>query len=416
MTAETRPPADIDGIGHFVLRTGRLLLVYGASAEHVRRRVEEIAAGLGVGAELFINGERLLLSVSSSETYRTRIGRPIAGMGIDVGRFDALEKIAAEVTAGRIDFAEADRRIDALEQSAGLHPGWLVALAVGGTAASLVRLFGGDWPVVAAAFATGVLNTAFRRYFAGRHAHPVVAAFATAFLSGLAGALMLRAVPDVSPIMCLVAAGMILVPGVPLINGVGDLAAGHTGVGLFRLVTATVTVLAIGFALILAAMAVGDPLPVEIASLSIPLWQDFAFAGLASVGYAMLFNVPGRAVLACVLCGGVSHGVRTILLGAGLDLALGTLVAAFVAGLLARLSGRWLAMPWTTFAFAGTVAMIPGSFAFRAAAGGLHIMAEGARASPALVAETLSLVITTVFLTVSVGVGLVLSSLGRKQM
>lgn len=262
-----------------------------------------------------------------------------------------------------------------------------------------------------AAFAAGIINTLLRRFFAERQVHPAAAAFLTAFLSGLIGALALQVVADASPVLCLVAAGMILVPGVPLINGIGDLAAGHQGIGLTRLVNATITILAIGFALVLVAVVIGDPLPVHLTNPPVPIWQDFAFAALAAVGYAMLFNVPGQAILACVLCGGLSYGSRTVLVLNDFNLPTATLLAAAFAGLLAHVFSRYLVLSWTAFAFAGTVAMIPGSFAFRAAAGGLHIMAQGAQSSPALVAETLSLVITAGVLTASVSVGLMLPAL-----
>lgn len=409
MTDRLAPPSN-DAVGHFVLRAARLFLVYGASADHVRQRVEAVAAGLGVSANLFISGERLLLSVSSTAGYRTRIGRPIDNMGIDIGRFDALETIVADVLANRVGLAEADRRLDALENAGGSHPGWLVVLAVGGTAASLARLFGAEWAVVAAALLAGVVNTLLRRFFGRRHANPVAAAFVAAFVSGLLGAMALGTASQASPILCLVAAGMILVPGVPLINGIVDLAAGYAGIGLSRLVTATIAILAIGFGLILAAVVIGVALPVNLVNPPIPLWQTFAFAALAAVGYAMLFNVPGQALLACVLCGSLSYGVRAVLERNGLDLATATLLAALLAGLLARSFGKYLKLPWPTFAFAGTVAMIPGSYAFRAAAGGLHIMAQGAASTPALVAETLSLTITSVVMTASVGIGLMLPS------
>jgi hypothetical protein len=74
---------------------------------------------------------------------------------------------------------------------------------------------------------------------------------------------------------------MILVPGVPLINGVRDTIGNHIGNGIARLLFGTVTVLAIAFGLFLAAGIAGDTLPVGAHFPALPLAQDLLFSALA---------------------------------------------------------------------------------------------------------------------------------------
>jgi uncharacterized membrane protein YjjP (DUF1212 family) len=386
------------------------MLASGAETEHVRMRLEQMASALGGSAEVFVSSERLLLSMRSGQSYRAKIGHPLQATAVNMAKLWALEDILDAARDRRIGLDEADRRIDAAEAAAPLHPPWLVVLAVAGTTACLARLFGAGATVVAAAFLAGIVNTLLRRQFAVRAVNPLAAAFVTAFISGLFGALLMKAVPGDAPTLCLVAAGMILVPGVPLINGIGDMATGHVGTGLARLASGAITVLAIGFGLFLAAIAAGDSLPVDTPTRLLSVPEDLLVSGLAAFGYAMLFNVPGRAVWACVVCGMASHGLRTALQGWGLDVAAATLLCATVAGLLAQWLGSRLRVPWTTFAFPGVVAMIPGSYAFRAATGSLGIMADGAHASATLVTETVSLAIATLVMTAAVGIGLLLAS------
>ncbi len=406
-------PPRLDAIAHLALRLGRLLLACGADATHTVARVETLAASLGVTAQLFVSGERLLLTVESGGSYRTRVGHALQGPGVDMGRLGALERVLDALAAGEIDLAEAGARLDAAEAAGPPYPGWLVVVAVTTTTACLARLFEAPWIVVAASFAAGLVNTLMRRAFAARRLNPVASAFLTACVSGLAGALLLRLLHGPSPALCLAAAGMILVPGVPLINGIDDLARGHVGLGLARLATGTITILAIGFGLFVAAVLAGDVLPVSSGPGRLSVPEDALVSGLAAIGYGLLFGVPRRAVLACILCGVAGHGSRTALAAAGIDLAAATLLASTAVGLLAVALQRRLGLPWTTFAFPGVVAMIPGSYAFRAATGALHVMAQGSASPPALVAETLSLAIATAVMTTAVGSGLLLASAAR---
>jgi uncharacterized membrane protein YjjB (DUF3815 family) len=141
----------------------------------------------------------------------------------------------------------------------------------------------------------------------------------------------------------------------------------------------------------------------------LPVADDFLFSALAGAGFALLFNVPVRAAWACVVCAMAGHGLRTALEHLGLDLALGSLVGAFAATFLARLIAGHFRVSPVTFAFPGVVAMIPGSYAFRAGAGGLAVMQAGAGASPALIGETLGLAVTAVVVTAAIAIGLCLA-------
>ena len=372
--------------------------------------MEALASALGGTAQVFISSERLLLTMLSGQTFRTKVGSPVRAIGVNLDRLGALEVVAREIEQGRVGVIEAEHRIDAIEAAPALHPAWLIITAMALTAACLARLFGAEWPVVAAAFLAGVANTVLRRLLGRWTWNPVAAAFATALVSGLVGALALKTVPDVDPTLCLVAAGMILVPGVPLINGVADMVGGHIGTGWARLAAGTITVVAISFGLFLAAAAAGDLLPVSQSPGLLPAPEDFLFSAIAAFSFAMLFNVPMRSVWACVTCGMISHGLRTTLESFGVDVATATFLCAAIAGGLARWFGQRLRAPWSTFAFPGVVAMIPGSYAFRAGVGALEIIRQASKASSALVAETLSLAIATAVITTAVAIGLLIAS------
>jgi uncharacterized membrane protein YjjB (DUF3815 family) len=196
---------------------------------------------------------------------------------------------------------------------------------------------------------------------------------------------------------------MILVPGVPLINGVQDMIKNHLTLGISRLGFAGLVTAAIALGLFAATMITGVIIPVDEPTRAIPIPQDALFSALAALGYAFLFNVPPRVAWACVLCGVASHTTRTFCLGQGIDIVAGTLVGALAAGFLAQVFARHFAAPAAAFAFPGVVAMVPGAYAFRAVIGSLEI-AHGAIA-PSLVTETFALGITVVLMVAAIAVG-----------
>jgi len=396
-------------VGHIAARIGRLLLTNGADTGHTLRRVVMVADDLGCDAHVLVTAEAILVTVGSGAQFRTKVGHSIAAMTVDMGKLVAIERVVADIASGALAPDDVDARLDAIEGGDSGHSAALVMIGVAVTAASLARLFGADWPVVGAAFLAGLASTMLRRWLGVRGVNAVAATFLTALLSGLCAICALRLFPGVSPILCLTAAGMILVPGVPLINGVRDLIDGHSGNGIARLALGSMTVLTIGFALFVAAAVAGDALPVGAAPGSLGVGEDLLFSASAAVGYATLFNVSFRALWVCILCGMASHGLRTALVHGGLDIASASLVGAAAAGIVAGLAGRAYRVPPVAFAFPGIVAMIPGSYGFRAGIGGLHLMTLGAAAPGTLVAETLSLAITTIVVTIAIAIGLSLA-------
>lgn len=398
----------LDAAGHVLLRLARLLLASGADTEHVRDRIETLAGRLGLTVQLFAGSERLLLMVGNGGVYRTRIGHAVGGMGIDAGRLFELEGVAQEFASGRSGVQAADAKLEAIEHKNRAYPGWLVVVAVALTAASLARLFGASWPVVGAAFAGGAVNTLLRRWLPSIGVLPAAAAALTAAVSGVVAVLPLQ-FAEIDPTLALVAAGMILVPGVPLINGVRDLVQGHPAVGVARLASGFVIVLSIATGLSAASMLWGVQMPVALQTQNLPVYWDVLFSGLAAFGFAVLFDAPRKAVAAIVICGALSHGARTGIMALGVDIGLATLVGAFLAAVLAMRFARRLAAPWTAFAFPGVVSMVPGSYAFRAMIGALDIMSSGNSPRPELVGATLSALISACVLTVAIAIGLLIA-------
>lgn len=401
---------EIEAGAHLLLTIGRRLLGDGAETEQVATTIDRVARSLGYEAHLLVTYEALLLTLMSGavsdERFRTKAGRHLPGFGVNMRAVEAIDRVVADLVASRIGVEEATRQLDAAEPAP--YPRLLIALAMGVTAACLARLFGGDPAACATAGVAGTVGTLLRLMLVGHAVNPFLIAFLAALIGGLVGAIGADLTATATAALCVIAPSMILVPGVPLINGVWDCARNHMSLGVARLTAALLTVLAIATGLFCVTIITRVPVPIGGALTLLPLWQDALFAGIAAVGFALLFNVPPRLIWAAVLCGAVSHALRTQAMMVGAALAPATLIGSAGAGVLALALAWRFRVPPAAFAFPGVVAMVPGSFAFRAVIGAIGIVQAGDGASPHLLAETIALTVGSALAMAAIAVGLAL--------
>jgi len=409
MTTNSSNATNTEEAAHLSLELGRLLLASGADTAHTKDAVERFALGLGYETHLLVTYEALLLTVIGDDGFRTKVGSHVPATTVNMTEVEELNRIVGETASGLLDTATAASRLMALENGKPLYPRWLIAAALGLTGACLSRLFGGDWPVFATVFVASTLGTVVRQQLGRWHVHLLAIPFISALVSGVIGGLGMRLHPGATPALCLIAPGMILVPGVPLINSIRDAINNNMVLSLARLSFAVLVVVAIALGLFAATAITGVGIPVWGPTPLLPILEDAVVSALTTIGYVFLFNVTPRVAWACVLCGVCCHAFRTTLMHWGLDIVSGTFISSMVAGLLAHIFSRVFLAPPTTFAFPSVVALVPGSYAFRAVIGGIQILRAAGSAPSPVVAETISLVIYTILLTSAIAIGLAIA-------
>ena len=96
------------------------------------------------------------------------------------------------------------------------------------------------------------------------------------------------------------------------------------------------------------------------------LLDDMLFAAIPAVGFAILFNVPPKALIYCAVLGALGHGSRTLLVHYDVPLVFATFFAATLIGFIGvHLSHRYLAHP-KVFTVAAVIPMFPGISAYTA--------------------------------------------------
>ncbi len=412
-------PASLEDVAHLALQVGRLLFENGSDTAEVHESVVRFAAAFGCEAHLMVSYEVLLLTLVAGGQFRTKVGYRVPAMNVNMAAIAGVSSLVEEVENGRRGMVEVRAELEDVESRPPVYGRWIVVVALGLTAASLARLFGGDWPTFGIAWLAGSTGMWLRQELGRRGFNLFFIPFAAALVSGVIGGAAVLLGVSATPALCLVAPGMIIVPGVPLVNGVQDMFKNHMTQGLARLGLGVLITLAIAFGLFVATVLTGAKIPVDapLQLLSVP--EDALFSALAALGYLFLFNVPGRIAWACVVCGVASHTTRTLCMHLGLDILSGTLIGALAAGFLAQGFARHFRAPAVAFAFPGVVAMIPGAFAFRVVIGCLQIVEAGAAAATALVTETLALSVSCLLMVAAIAVGiaapLILTKKGTKK-
>ncbi len=96
------------------------------------------------------------------------------------------------------------------------------------------------------------------------------------------------------------------------------------------------------------------------------LVQNIFWAGIAALGFAILFNVPKRTLVACALCGALAYAVRILILQFGwMSIEPATFMGATAVSFVAVLCGRFWHVPAPVFIVPGVIPLVPGALAFR---------------------------------------------------
>ncbi|HML23633.1 MAG TPA: threonine/serine exporter family protein [Aggregatilinea sp.] len=93
------------------------------------------------------------------------------------------------------------------------------------------------------------------------------------------------------------------------------------------------------------------------------LEQGF-WAFVATLGFAVLFNVPTRMLLICGVAGTLGHMWKRALMAHGIDVVMSTYIGATVVGLVGYTQARFFHMPRLIFTVTGIIPMVPGVPAF----------------------------------------------------
>lgn len=377
-TESPTPPATKPQLKYEVLRdvielsltVGQVLLQSGAQSKRVEQTVHQLGTALGANwLDIIVVPEGLTVTTSSGEEFRTRVRR-VTHVGVNLSKVADIQQLCERVDAERIDRIVFRRQLEVIMQRPPAYPRVVIALLVGLACAAFSQLFGGDWHSFFVSFTAASIAMLVRQWLGERHFNPLICVIVTAFVAELlAGvSVVLGLLPY--PVPALAASVLLLVPGVPLINASRDILRGYLVSGTARGISGLVISLCIAIGILLALQISGlrglGPLPERQIDPAFWFILSGFWAGIAALGFSVLFNAPRRALFYCFLTGACGQLVRTALSSLEVPPLSAIFIGALSVGLVAVVFSNRLRVPAGLFSLPGAIPMVPGVSAFRA--------------------------------------------------
>lgn len=376
MSSPLRP--QLDERIQFITELARRLHLAGVSASRLEGAVRSVAHALGARCEIWSTPTGLLLSLSEATalqgTQETRMLRLDPGE-IHLGALARLDAIAEHVVNGTTSLEDAWKAMHALDTPATMPQQVVTVAAFGLAAASVAGLLRTGWIDVTVAGAIGLLIgwiallTQTRPHL-GAAFEAVAAIVATTLATTFA-----HFVAPLSLQTVIVAALIVLMPGLSLTTAVSELASQQLVTGTARFAGAMTVLLKLTFGSVAASQlmqAVGWT-PLTGTPESLPRQVEMFATIAAALSFAVLFRAQRRDVL--LVMGSAILGYVLTRLGSAWfgSVASGTFAGAvFFSSLtmaaLANAYGRVWNRPSALVRVPGIMLLVPGSVGFRALA------------------------------------------------
>ena len=139
------------------------------------------------------------------------------------------------------------------------------------------------------------------------------------------------------------------------------------------------------------------------------------WSGCAALGFAVLFNVPPRTLLAIFLLGAGGAAVKLGLLATAVNPVLASFLGAATVGTLSIPVAHWKHSPPAVFSIAAVIPMVPGMYAYRMMLGVIELTGAVGDAYPLILAQTVNNGVKTLFIVMALAVGVGVPNLITRQ-
>lgn len=359
---------------------GHILLENGAEISRVEDIMSRISAHYGVeGGNFFVisNGifttgavpEKLRKRGTQAECYANVEFIPIHSA--DLEKVVQVNRLSYDISAGRYTLPQAKARLESI-RARRPAPLWITLLGSALGAGGFCAVFGGSLFDCGADFVIGALVSLFSIFVSGRYLSKIVGNLLCALLTGLLCLLSWRIGFGEHLSNIVIGGIMPLVPGIPFVNGVRDIANGDYLAGLTRLTDALLGFLCISLGIsgtLVMDSWVGEGMIVLDGIRFSPQTSSYLAQGIAAlvgtVGFAVLFNVPRNLWIPCGVIGAAGwEAYLTLTRVAEVSPTVATLAAAFMICLLSRVCAVWGKVPANIFVLCGIFTLVPGAGLF----------------------------------------------------
>lgn len=354
----------------FVVELSRHLHAYGTTAQRLEGAIGKVARRLGLTCEVWANPTGIILSFGggvgdSGGVENTRVLRMPPGE-VNLARLCAVDKIAEDVLAGKMDIAAGLRAMRETDRPLSRGNRLFTAFCFGLASGSVSVLFGSGLAELLAATGIGWIIGALCMLAEVR---PRLAESVDALSAFVATFLAFAISEYVAPLALnsvVISSIIVLMPGLILTNAVSELAAQQLVAGTARFAGAVAILLKLTFGAV-AAMQIGRALgweTLQAASQPFPpeaVWYALAVCAFA---FAVLFRADWRDY-PLVIASAIAAFVMTRIAGATFGSEAGIFFAGLVISAASNLYAKVINRPGAVIRVPGIILLVPGSMGFR---------------------------------------------------
>ena len=348
---------------------GHILLENGAEISRVEETMERIASHYGVDSSSFFVLSNGIFTTSSFNKYANVEFIPFKGTQLD--KVVAVNQLSRDIVAGKYTLAEARQKLHEI-RTMPPHPRWEQVLASGLGSAGFSIVFGGGMLDCAASFVCGVLLWLFVLYVTAPHMSKIVGNIVGGFF--VTGLCILfhhvgfgRSLPNM-----IIGAIIPLIPGVPFVNGVRDVAGEDYIAGATRLLDAMLVFFCIAAGVALAfvcdSLVTGSMIVLQgmtVDAFTAQMWVQVISAFIGTAAFAVLFGVPRKYYVLCGVSGVLGWILYMVLVRyAAFTAPAATVFATMLVVLSARFFSVWDRCPAIVFLLCGIFPLVPGAGVF----------------------------------------------------
>lgn len=358
---------------------GHILLENGAEISRVEDIMSRIATHYGVDTSNFFvlsNGifttgtvGRVRKAGGQAETYANVEFIPIRG--IQLSKVVAVNRLSYDISYGLCSLEQARERLHLIRNEPP-KPAWEQILGSAFGAAGFTAVFGGGWMDCAAAFVVGALLYVYILFFSSRFLSKIVGGVSNAMLATLLCMLLYKIGFGESLSNMIIGAVMPLIPGVPFVNGVRDLANSDYIAGLTRLTDAMLGFfcIALGVALsflldgwLFGGMIALTGMSVNPETAGLLVQTAAAFVG--TFAFADLFGVPRAQYWSAGVIGALGWCLYLVLVRyAGCSPTITLILSSVLICVLSRIAAIQQKCPAQVFLLCGIFPLVPGAGIF----------------------------------------------------
>ncbi len=354
----------------FVVDLARHLHAYGTTSQRMEAAIESVAKKLALECEPWSNPTGIILAFSdparpAGESDTTRIIRP--GLGdTNLRKLCEADRIAEDVISGRLGVSAGRAALRELDRPDSPRARAMLAVAFALASAAVAGLLRLPWLDIATAGAIGLLIGMLALAAQSRpRLHESFEAVA-GLLAGTVAILVSSLVGPLNLNTVIIAALIVLLPGMTLALSTNELTSRHLVSGTARFAGALMVVvsLTIGTAI---ALAIADAVGIEPQVRALrpqPEWVVWCALALAAYAFAVLFQAHRRdypLVMLAVIGGYLISRFG----GEWLGPSAGVFLAALAATVAGNAYARWFNRPGALVRLPGIIILVPGSISLR---------------------------------------------------